>query len=464
MKFLAMLRDSLRETLDVKLFYVMVGLSLLVLLLVASVVYKPVTIERYLRFTTGLLNKAIQADPNSAKFNFRIDYENFQRKDGGSESEPWLGDYEFDYVIEIGVREGMEIDPLERRQLDKARKDIKQAVDDPSALERQLGQLFKKVEVVKVPTRKDLPPDTDETRFHITTHGTRIQSRMDWFHEPALFFGAVNIPVPLFSLGGIIRFIGDYIIGGFGAAFVIFISIIITASFLPSMLGKGTIDMLLVKPINRPKLFVYKFLGGLLFMFLNTVLIMVGLWLILGLRTGAWINSLLLCIPVYTFQFMLFYSVSALMAVLTRSTLVCILVCFMTWGFMFGLGWAHWLFIENRRTTADEETRTHWAFVGFDVAYSVLPRYKDFDWLTSRQIEEDVARPRRDPLSPDADAEDREAYERRNKQIQEAYKDQLKKIDKKYGSYTWVGSLTVTGVWIVLVLGLSCWLFSVKDY
>jgi len=41
MKFLAILKDSLRETLDVKLFYVLGALSVLLILFVASITYKP---------------------------------------------------------------------------------------------------------------------------------------------------------------------------------------------------------------------------------------------------------------------------------------------------------------------------------------------------------------------------------------------------------------------------------------
>src|SRR5947209_2844025 len=49
MKFLAMLKDSLRETLDVKLFHVLVGLSALVVLFVFSITYKPMDMAQQLQ-------------------------------------------------------------------------------------------------------------------------------------------------------------------------------------------------------------------------------------------------------------------------------------------------------------------------------------------------------------------------------------------------------------------------------
>ena len=45
MTFLAILKDSLREALDTKVFYVMVALSLLVVFFVSTVSYRPVSVE-----------------------------------------------------------------------------------------------------------------------------------------------------------------------------------------------------------------------------------------------------------------------------------------------------------------------------------------------------------------------------------------------------------------------------------
>ena len=54
------------------------------------------------------------------------------------------------------------------------------------------------------------------------------------------------------------------------------------------MLRKGTVDMLVVKPIHRVALLLYKYIGGLTFIFLNTVVAIGGVWLALGLRSGIW--------------------------------------------------------------------------------------------------------------------------------------------------------------------------------
>jgi ABC-type transport system involved in multi-copper enzyme maturation permease subunit len=48
------------------------------------------------------------------------------------------------------------------------------------------------------------------------------------------------------------------------------------------MLRKGTVDLLLVKPMSRITLLLFKFIGGLTFIFLTTAFIVSGLWLVLG--------------------------------------------------------------------------------------------------------------------------------------------------------------------------------------
>src|SRR5262249_52412922 len=145
-------------------------------------------------------------------------------------------------------------------------------------------------------------------RFDVQTTGIKrgFRTRPEWYHQPALFFGLLDLPIRLFKLEQIVRFIGNNVIGGFGAAVMMLLSCVVTAFFIPNMLAKGTVDLLVVKPLNRSTLFIYKFLGGMTFMLLTTTVIMVGVWAGLGLQSGFWANAFLLCIPIFTFQFMVF--------------------------------------------------------------------------------------------------------------------------------------------------------------
>ncbi len=452
MKFLAMLKDSLRETLDVKLLYVLMGLSLLVVLFAGSVTYKPVTVEEQTRFIfenaiNFQMEAQLQQKFQKARLKPTFVLSNFERTDNEDPAKPWLGDYKFNYSLKIeqqGARDAKDIfNKEEVEEFDKARDEIGHELrpEDLQQLFTVVLKYLKNVQVERVDS-----DDPNEFRFLITSKGTRVESAKGWFYRPYLFFGLVDTHVPFLTLGDIVEFIGDKIIGWFGAAFTMLISTIMVASFLPNMLNKGTVDLLLVKPIHRTTLFLYKFLGGLLFMVLNTLVIIVGVYLALGLQTGLWTHALLLCIPIFTLQFAIFYSVMALAAVLTRSAVVSIFMAMVTWGLLFLVGYAHWFLIEKGRASKPESTRSHWAYVSFDAVKMVLPRYKDIDWLTTKMIKTDLI----DMMHPPGAERDRQL------------KDQ---IDKEgYDAYNWPSALTATFAFIAVMLGLACWRFATKDY
>jgi hypothetical protein len=116
------------------------------------------------------------------------------------------------------------------------------------------------------------------------------------------------------------------------------LAVIITASFVPNMMNKGALDLLVSKPIGRIPLLVYKYIGGLTFMFLLTSLSVLGVYITLGVRTGMWAPNFLLAVPLLTLQFAILYAVSTLIGVLTRNALVAILVTLVAWFIFFAVG------------------------------------------------------------------------------------------------------------------------------
>lgn len=109
---------------------------------------------------------------------------------------------------------------------------------------------------------------------------------------------------------------------------IIFFSLISTASFIPSMLEKGTIDLLISKPISRPMILFSKFLGAVLFVFLSMVFLLGSMWLILSLKSGYWDPMFLLSILWITLAFATMYSIVVIIGLTTQSTVVAILVNF----------------------------------------------------------------------------------------------------------------------------------------
>jgi ABC-2 type transport system permease protein len=117
----------------------------------------------------------------------------------------------------------------------------------------------------------------------------------------------------------------------FGTAFALYpvailLSAFATASLIPRMLEKGTIDLLLSKPISRPMLFASRYLGGLLIAGANLVYLASGFWLIMGLKTGVWNGGFLLSGLVMTIYFACLLGFMSLVGVLSRSTTVTVML------------------------------------------------------------------------------------------------------------------------------------------
>ncbi|MFQ5751080.1 MAG: ABC transporter permease subunit [bacterium] len=108
----------------------------------------------------------------------------------------------------------------------------------------------------------------------------------------------------------------------------IFLSIFATANLVPTMLEKGSIELLVSKPLSRPMIFIGRFLGAQSIMVFNVTYLIGGTWLILSLKTNIWywpyLNSILMVIV----AFAIMYALMALIGVTTRSPGVSVMVAY----------------------------------------------------------------------------------------------------------------------------------------
>ena len=125
---------------------------------------------------------------------------------------------------------------------------------------------------------------------------------------------------------------------------LVFLGILVTASIIPDMLQPGSLHLLLSKPISRTVLLLAKFLGGCAFVLLCVTQLVIGLYLIAGLRLDIWNPRLLLCIPVSMFLFSVFYSVSVLAGLRWRSPILAIGVTVIFGGICLLVGFIGSLF------------------------------------------------------------------------------------------------------------------------
>ncbi len=100
----------------------------------------------------------------------------------------------------------------------------------------------------------------------------------------------------------------------------VFVGVFVTAGFITSIMEKGSIDLLLSKPVPRWVYIVGRYAGAVLIIFAEVAYLILGLWLVAGLSLGAWSPGFLASIPIITLAFAGVYSVVTLFGVLTRSS------------------------------------------------------------------------------------------------------------------------------------------------
>ncbi len=108
----------------------------------------------------------------------------------------------------------------------------------------------------------------------------------------------------------------------------LFLSIFSASSFIPDMLEKGNIDLLLSKPISRAQIIIGKFLGGSIIVFINVLYLVLGIWLLLGYNFNDWSSNLFYSALIITFTFMLLYSLMIFLGILSKSSVLSMMVSF----------------------------------------------------------------------------------------------------------------------------------------
>ena len=111
----------------------------------------------------------------------------------------------------------------------------------------------------------------------------------------------------------------------------VFVGILVTASIIPGTFESGSVNLLLSKPISRPLLYLTKVFGGCWFVLANCILLVVGVYVVSGVRLGVWNHRLPWCIPLFLFLFLIYYSVSALAGLIWRNTVVAIVLTILFW-------------------------------------------------------------------------------------------------------------------------------------
>ncbi|MCA9684089.1 MAG: ABC transporter permease subunit [Myxococcales bacterium] len=111
-----------------------------------------------------------------------------------------------------------------------------------------------------------------------------------------------------------------YGISGFIFSTSMMLFIAAASAYYPSMLEAGAIDIVLAKPLERWKVFLGKFLGGMALFTAAIVACNLLLYLGIGLRTGVFHAALFLVMPLQIVSATTIFALLALLGVVTRKT------------------------------------------------------------------------------------------------------------------------------------------------
>ncbi|MBM3980027.1 MAG: transcriptional regulator [Planctomycetes bacterium] len=156
----------------------------------------------------------------------------------------------------------------------------------------------------------------------------------------------------------------------------VLLALLWTAGFLPSFLEPHAVTVLLAKPAPRWTILAGKYVGVVLFVALHATLFVGGTWLGLGAATGVWDVRYWLAVPLLVTNFAVFYAISALLAVCTRSTVVAVFGTLLFWVLCWAMNYTH-----LRLNAVPVEGVTSNASFLVELGYWVLPKPLDLSGL-----------------------------------------------------------------------------------
>jgi ABC-type transport system involved in multi-copper enzyme maturation permease subunit len=428
MRFIAIIEDTFREAAASYVTLIQLALTIVFVILLASISFTPGDADQSLQPFGPYLLEAQRTDPDATRLfqDYRLNVRNpFEVRGQDKTVGPPKPGSDYHLTLTVNCE-----DPGAGEELRRSSERMQEF------LRREFGRLgsWRYFEVTDVRLQGDAAGRwvPNGARFELTTRPS-ADLRLAWScHVTALFglvdFGTYNSR----PLGRWLWEIENDMMNTGAAWVVVLLSIVVTAGHIPNMLQKGSVDLLLVRPLTRVQLLLYRYLSGVLYVGVTVGLMFGAVWVVLGLRSGVWKPGLLLSVPVITFFFAVLYAASVLIGIISRNTVAAILMTCLVWFGLWLLSIVYAMLDSQRNNPGDNE----WVYPVVDTLHAVLPRTNDLDWLlrkvlTGQLIDEIQARSSGGPPIPDI---------------------------------TWGSSIAVSLGFIVALMSLGSWRFYRKDY
>jgi ABC-type transport system involved in multi-copper enzyme maturation permease subunit len=200
----------------------------------------------------------------------------------------------------------------------------------------------------------------------------------------SIAFGLIRVPVAR-DVRGAVHFLELLLAGGVADTLGLLLALIWTAGFLPSFLDGRSVSVLLAKPAPRWWLLSGKYIGVLCFVLLQSIVFVGGTWLAIGVRTGVWDFSYLLCVPLLLLHFAIFFSFSLLLAVCTRSTVTCVFGSIAFWGICWAMNYGRHMLV-GQAMLPDSEFAGSMVWLA-EAGYWILPKPADLGMLVYEALD-----------------------------------------------------------------------------
>lgn len=156
-----------------------------------------------------------------------------------------------------------------------------------------------------------------------------------------------------------------------------FVAVFVCAGLTPALFEPGRVDLLLARPIARCWLLLARYLGNVLMVGLNVLLLVGCGYLILGWKSGFWNSGFLFAIPLTFFTFCVLMALVMLVSLWTESAAVATIVTFLVMLFSPILAQRDLAI----RLLGSEAARAVW-----NALYSVAPRVYEIGALILVQL------------------------------------------------------------------------------
>jgi len=158
--------------------------------------------------------------------------------------------------------------------------------------------------------------------------------------EISFGFGAIKVPSAR-PREDTVRFLQVWLAGWIADTAGVLLALLWTAGFLPTFLEPQSATVLLAKPAPRWSILLGKYLGVVGFVTIQSAIFVGATWLAIGAATGVWTSAYWLAVPLLVGNFAVFYSVSAFLAVWTRSTVASAFGTLIFWLLCWTMNFTH---------------------------------------------------------------------------------------------------------------------------